>query len=718
MDSQKPENNVSHSKTVTKPYGKIVMSLNNCLLPESKLSLTPSKLDGLDSETETDLRILGCEMIQTGGILLRLPQVAMATGQILFQRFYYSKSFMRYPMETTAMACLFLASKVEDSPRRIRDVMSVFHHIEQIKSQKTLQPMQLNYHYIILEKQVIMTERRVLEELGYCVHVKNPHKIIVMYLQVLGYEKPQPIIQLSWNYMNDSLRSDVFMRYDPETVACACIYLSARKLRIPLPKQPPWFGLFGISEDHIVDVCKRILRLYQRAKVNAEELEKKMGEIKKKHQEACGQISGSNALNSGVSPSARRHVEKHQSSRWSRLSRSHSPQLKLRSHLRSRNRLLKHNRSNKHSRTRSWSGTWSKSSRPHSPQYKLRSRSMSRNRSLKHKRSNKHSRTQSRSRSRSRTRSRSSRSHSPQYKFRSHSRSRNRSIKHKRSNKHSRTQSRSWSRSRSRTRSRSSRSHSPQYKFRSRSRSRNRSLKHKRSNKHSRTQSRLRSRSRPRFQTRSRSRSRPRNRSRSSRSHSPQYKFRSRSRSRNRLLKHKRSNKHSRTRSRSSSQFRSRSRPRFQTRSRSRSRPRNRSSIKDQISTAEHNPVPDPGPEPVQGHQDLIRLNTSLDHVQGQEIFRSSIKDQISTAEHDPGPLLSSDPGPVPGSKPGPDPGPETVQGHQDLIRLNTSLDHVQGQEIVCSSIKDQISTAEHDPGPVPGSIPGPVPGPNRVPAL
>ncbi|XP_039298094.1 cyclin-L2-like [Nilaparvata lugens] len=305
MDSQKPENNVSHSKTVTKPYGKIVLSLNNCILPESKLSLTPSKLDGFDSETETDLRILGCEMIQTGGILLRLPQVAMATGQVLFQRFYYSKSFMRYPMETTAMACLFLASKVEECPRRIRDVMNVFHHIKQIKSQKTIQPMQINDHYIILEKQVIMTESRVLKQLGFCVHVKHPHKIIVVYLQVLGYEKHQPIMQLSWNYMNDSLRSDVFMRYDPETVACACIYLSARKLRIPLPKQPPWFGLFGISEDHIVDVCKRILRLYQRAKVNAEELEKKVEELKKNYQEAklkaCGQISGSNAPNSGAS---------------------------------------------------------------------------------------------------------------------------------------------------------------------------------------------------------------------------------------------------------------------------------------------------------------------------------------------------------------------------------------------------------------------------------
>lgn len=33
------------------------------------------RLVGLDLQCETDLRILGCELIQAAGILLRLPQV-------------------------------------------------------------------------------------------------------------------------------------------------------------------------------------------------------------------------------------------------------------------------------------------------------------------------------------------------------------------------------------------------------------------------------------------------------------------------------------------------------------------------------------------------------------------------------------------------------------------------------------------------------------------
>lgn len=63
-------------------------------------------------------------------------QVAMATGQVLFQRFYYSKSLVRHNMETTAMGCICLASKIEEAPRRIRDVINVFNHVKQVSSQK------------------------------------------------------------------------------------------------------------------------------------------------------------------------------------------------------------------------------------------------------------------------------------------------------------------------------------------------------------------------------------------------------------------------------------------------------------------------------------------------------------------------------------------------------------------------------------------------------
>ncbi|XP_025205220.1 cyclin-L1-like isoform X2 [Melanaphis sacchari] len=247
---------VTNDHHVLKQPTKVLLTLSNVLLPKEKLTSTPSMIDGLDFETEVDLRIVGCEWIQTAGMLLKLPQVAMATGQVLFQRFYYTKSFVRHPMEITAMACTCLASKVEESPRRIRDVINVYHHIRQVLNQKLISPLVLDQNYV--QKK----------------------------MQALGFEKHQSIMQMSWNYMNDSLQTDVFVQFYPETIACACIYLSARKLKIPLPKRPAWYSLFNSNETDIQDICRKILKLYLRPKVITEDLEKRVEESKKEYDHA------------------------------------------------------------------------------------------------------------------------------------------------------------------------------------------------------------------------------------------------------------------------------------------------------------------------------------------------------------------------------------------------------------------------------------------------
>ena len=46
-----------------------------------------------------ELRSFGTTLIQEGGTLLDVPQVVMATGQVLFHRFYCKKSMAKYDVE-------------------------------------------------------------------------------------------------------------------------------------------------------------------------------------------------------------------------------------------------------------------------------------------------------------------------------------------------------------------------------------------------------------------------------------------------------------------------------------------------------------------------------------------------------------------------------------------------------------------------------------------
>lgn len=257
------------------------VSLDIQLFTADKLYPTPSMADKLPFETEFDLRLVGCELIQTAGRLLKLSQTAMATGQVLFHRFFYIKSFVKNPMEYYAMASIFLSSKIEECPRRIRDVMNVFHHMKQVRSGKVIKPMPVDELYYETKNQVIKAERRMLKELGFCIHVKHPHKIIFIYLQAMECTQLD-LSQKAWNFMNDSLRTDIFLRYTPENIVCACIYLAARELKISLPQSPPWFTIFGADEESIKEICVRILHLYAHKTKSQEELEKMVFEINEK----------------------------------------------------------------------------------------------------------------------------------------------------------------------------------------------------------------------------------------------------------------------------------------------------------------------------------------------------------------------------------------------------------------------------------------------------
>lgn len=61
-------------------YSGVLITLENCLLSADAVRFTPSMGSGLDAETEAQLRVTGCELIQAAGILLRLPQVTPRDG--------------------------------------------------------------------------------------------------------------------------------------------------------------------------------------------------------------------------------------------------------------------------------------------------------------------------------------------------------------------------------------------------------------------------------------------------------------------------------------------------------------------------------------------------------------------------------------------------------------------------------------------------------------
>eukprot|EP00250_Pteridium_aquilinum_P020944 c24995_g4_i1 orf=32-1396(+) len=251
----------------------IYTAIDTFYLSQEQLQNSPSRKDGVDEETETVLRLYGCELIQEGGILLKLPQAVMATGQVLLQRFFCKKSFARFNVKRVAASCLWVAAKLEESPKKAQHVLNVFNRMECRRENKPLELLDpFSKRCEELKIDLIRTERHLLKEMGFICHVEHPHKFIINYL--LQLEAPPELMQEAWNLANDSLRTTLSVRFKSEVVACGVVYAAARRFNVSLPENPPWWKVFDAEKDDIEEVCKVLANLYKYPKAGYIEVSK------------------------------------------------------------------------------------------------------------------------------------------------------------------------------------------------------------------------------------------------------------------------------------------------------------------------------------------------------------------------------------------------------------------------------------------------------------
>ena len=128
---------------------------------------TPSRAEGVDEHTETMLRVYGCELIQEAGILLRMHQTAIVTGQIIFHRFYFRLSMKRCDVRGVAKAALLLGGKIEEQPRKLHDILNVFHAAALRRHGRRVEPLiSGNKRYLELKEDILNAEQAILRELG------------------------------------------------------------------------------------------------------------------------------------------------------------------------------------------------------------------------------------------------------------------------------------------------------------------------------------------------------------------------------------------------------------------------------------------------------------------------------------------------------------------------------------------------------------------------
>uniref|UniRef100_A0A0E0JV66 Cyclin-like domain-containing protein n=1 Tax=Oryza punctata TaxID=4537 RepID=A0A0E0JV66_ORYPU len=195
---------------------------------------SPSRRDGVGAAKEAELRATYCSFIRDVGLRLQLPQVTIATATLLCHRFYLRQSHAKNEWQTVATVCVFLASKIEDTPCPLQRVIIVAY--------ETMYRKDCNAAHRIYQK-----------------HPYEPLKLAVKKLGIFQME----VKQVAVNLINDALRTTLVVQFKPHYIAAGSLYLAAKFNNFRLPSDGKvWWHEFDVAPKQLQAVIQQMTELF------------------------------------------------------------------------------------------------------------------------------------------------------------------------------------------------------------------------------------------------------------------------------------------------------------------------------------------------------------------------------------------------------------------------------------------------------------------------
>ncbi|KAG0237643.1 hypothetical protein BGW42_000471 [Actinomortierella wolfii] len=280
---------VSHSSsTAPVASSSATASTNNqWLFRKEDMLRTPSQLDGVSLQEERESRFKGVTFIVTASV----DNGNSGTD--------------------IGATCVYLASKTEESTRKFKDVIitcaqraakkdtpiddqskvrhysmfarqdmvTLINHVlapedgkEHTKeSKKTIVPhcftLPLYLEYRAWKETIMYMEELLLEALCFDLSVEHPYAFMLTLIDNHYTKDPhraRKLKQVSWAFINDSLRTTLCLIYPPKVVALAAIHLAAKYLDENLSEGlgDVWRELFEPDVADITDAANEILEQY------------------------------------------------------------------------------------------------------------------------------------------------------------------------------------------------------------------------------------------------------------------------------------------------------------------------------------------------------------------------------------------------------------------------------------------------------------------------
>jgi cyclin K len=173
-------------------------------------------------------------------------------------------------MQVMATCCLFLAGKVEETPKKCKDMVKT---AKQWLEAKSLKKHADNFGDDPI-KEIMIYERILLQTIKFDLQLDHPYSYLLKYAKTLKGDQEQirNMVQMAWTFINDSFSTTLCLQWEPEIIAIALMFLTSKLSKLEITDwlsrkeniKQNWWDQFveGLGIDILEDICHQILDLY------------------------------------------------------------------------------------------------------------------------------------------------------------------------------------------------------------------------------------------------------------------------------------------------------------------------------------------------------------------------------------------------------------------------------------------------------------------------
>jgi protein BUR2 len=235
----------------------------------AELQRAPSILDGMDIRQEQSNRSKGVNFITQVGMLLKLPQLTLATASVYLHRFFMRHSMVDLPNRpglhhyAIAATALFLATKVEENCRKMKELVVACCRVAQ--KQPSLIVDEQSKEYWKWRDTILHNEDLLLEALCFDLQLEQPYRILFEFLCYFGVQNDKNLRNVSWAYLNDANLTTMCLLFSPRLIAGSALYAAAKFTGVTFPDEQdqPWWEYLGLNIADIKSAVELMAEVYE-----------------------------------------------------------------------------------------------------------------------------------------------------------------------------------------------------------------------------------------------------------------------------------------------------------------------------------------------------------------------------------------------------------------------------------------------------------------------